>query len=305
MDYVPAHQTYYPAGIVYNAEQKLGRKIGGVRYHKVDKSQYQRYVEKLETVLEMEPVIHGQPQKYEIKINASKNPKPKKAEFSNYKIGEYQEPKTATAPKIQKAHVEPKAHQIKVDYDPDKYVRAAFEGKFLVKIQKQTVDFAKEGIKPAELSYTDREWLRKAAYYFVNAKEGGKKIGSAAAYTSPEILHALWSTAKEKGIDPKRFLVQIFNETRFNPNLTGKAGEKGLGQFKHSTAKSLGYSWSKMKGGIATYAYQAKCSAEYVAKVGEQTYNGRGYKAKRYVTRIDKHLKRIEKLDLPETIAKI
>lgn len=175
--------------------------------------------------------------------------------------------------------------------------------RLIVKVSNQYVDFEAEGIKPSKLSRKDKDWIRKANYYFINVKERNRRIGSAEEYTSPEILHALWSTAELHDIDPKRFIVQMFNETRFNPNLRGRAGERGLGQFKKPTAEAHGCSWSKMTAGIKTYAYQAKCAASFVSKVGEATYNGGGSRSRKYVKKISKHIKGIDRTKIPKTSA--
>lgn len=192
---------------------------------------------------------------------------------------------------------EPEAKSGSINYyDPEKVAKAKDDNsKFLIQVVDREVDFAQLGIQPAKLSRSDEKWLQKAQYYFINAKENGRKIGSAEVYTSPDILYALWSTAEHVGIDPKRFLVQVYNESRFNPNVRGKAGERGIGQFKHGTAKMLGYDWSKMKGGHKTFAYQALASAEFVKSVGEMKYNGAGRRSEKYVDLISKRLKSIER----------
>jgi hypothetical protein len=172
------------------------------------------------------------------------------------------------------------------------------QSQFKVQVGEQIVSFSAEGIRPAKLSESDQSWLKNAQRYFIEAEENGKSIGSKAEYTSLNILYALWSTAEAYDLDPKRFLVQIYNESRFNPNLEGKAGERGIGQFKKSTAEFYSYDWSAMKAGEKTYAYQAKCSAELVSKIGEVAYNGKGRAANEYQKLISKRLNRIERLEV-------
>jgi hypothetical protein len=166
---------------------------------------------------------------------------------------------------------------------------------YVINIQGQEIDFGKEGIKKADFSASEKDWLAKAQNYFITAKEKGRRIGSAEEYTSMEALEALWSTAQHVGIDPKRFIVQIYNETRFNPNARGAAGERGIGQFKKTTAELYGYDWHTMKSGMQGYAYQAKAAAEFVKKVGEISYNGGGSQARRYQDRINKRVRNIER----------
>lgn len=161
-------------------------------------------------------------------------------------------------------------------------------------INHRPVNLSAEGIARPRLNAMDKKWLKKARYYFINAKEKGVKIGSAEEYTTPEILEALWATADHVGIDPKRFIIQVYNESRFNPNAKGKAGERGIGQFMKATARGQGYDWSKMKRGEETFAYQAKSSAEFIKKVGEKAYNGKGWKAMMYQRRISSRLKKID-----------
>ncbi len=175
-----------------------------------------------------------------------------------------------------------------------KQERSRYRGDgYVVSIQGKDIDFGKEGIKKAKLTSADKEWLKKAQNYFIMAKEKGRRIGSAEEYTSMEALEALWSTAEHVGIDPKRFLVQIYNETRFNPSARGRAGERGIGQFKKATAQAYGYEWSKMTAGIKTYAYQAKAAAEFVKTVGEVAYNGKGARARRYRDKISVRMNNI------------
>lgn len=164
---------------------------------------------------------------------------------------------------------------------------------YIIKIQGKKVDFSKEGIERAQLSSADKDWLEKAQYYFLSAKERNRRIGSAEDFTKIEILEALWATAEAQGVDPKRFLVQIYNESRFNPYAKGKAGERGIGQFKKMTAKYYGYDWSKITDGIDGFAYQAKVAANFVHQVGEIAYNGKGKRAELYKDKISSRLARI------------
>lgn len=168
-----------------------------------------------------------------------------------------------------------------------------YDGDYVIDIQGQQVSFSDFGISRVEIDEDDRDWLRRAQNYFVSARENNIKIGSAQDYTSMEILEGLWATAINVGVEPKRFIVQLYNESRFNPYVVGSAGERGIGQFLRSTSDYLGYEWDKMASGIETFAYQAKASAEYVKKVGEVSYNGRGPMARAYKERISGRLSTI------------
>lgn len=173
------------------------------------------------------------------------------------------------------------------------------EKELIVFVEKSEINFSAFGIKKPNLSKQDKIWLDKAQYYFINAEEKGIRVGSAAVFTTKEILEALWATAEFTGINPKRFLVQLYTESRFNPNLVGKAGERGLGQFKKSTADFHNFNWDLLKGGNDTYAYQAKASAKFVKMVGESAYNSAGPKGRRYSGKINRRLKDINKIDIP------
>lgn len=175
---------------------------------------------------------------------------------------------------------------------------------YLIRIQGKDVNFSEQGINRISLSKEDRDWLRKAQNYFVTAEENSIKIGSAESYTSMSLLEALWSTAIQTGIDPKRFIVQIYNESRFNPEVKGSAGERGIGQFLQSTCEFLGYDWEKMSGGLDSFAYQAKASAEYIKKVGEVAYNGQGPMAEAYKEKISTRLSTINDSNSTECVFK-
>ena len=170
---------------------------------------------------------------------------------------------------------------------------------YTISILGSSTIFGAFGIKKPDLSRQDQLWLEKAQYYFINAEEKGIRVGSAAGYTTREILEALWATAVHEGINPKRFLVQLYTESRFNPNQVGKAGERGLGQFKKSTANFHKFNWDLLKGGNDTYAYQARSSAKFVKMVGESAYNSVGPKGKRYSSKINRRLMQINKTEIP------
>ncbi len=148
-------------------------------------------------------------------------------------------------------------------------------GAYVVEVNGVPVDFSAEGIQKPSLTNDDQMWLLKAQKYFLEARdERDRKIGSAEVYTSIEMLEALWATALQVGVEPKRFLVQIYNESRFNPHARGDAGERGIGQFMRNTARMLDLDWERMSAGEEGFAYQAKCAAEFVKSVGESKYNG-------------------------------
>jgi hypothetical protein len=52
-----------------------------------------------------------------------------------------------------------------------------------------------------------------------------------------------------------------------------------------------------MTSGIQGFAYQAKATAEFVKKVGEISYNGKGPRALRYQGKIDSRLEQIETME--------
>jgi len=168
---------------------------------------------------------------------------------------------------------------------------------YVINIQGKEVNFSNYGIKKSQLTIDDRRWLAKAQNYFITAKEDGIRIGSAEDFTSMEILEALWSTANHVGTDPKRFIVQIYNESRFNPNARGQAGERGIGQFMEATANAYNYNWTAMNDGIEGFAYQALAAADFVKKVGEVAYNGSGEQALKYQKKIENRLDAISDAD--------
>jgi hypothetical protein len=171
--------------------------------------------------------------------------------------------------------------------------KAQINTAYKINIQGKEVNFSNYGIKKSSLTIDEKRWLAKAQNYFITAKEDGIRIGSAEDFTTMEILEALWSTAEHVGTDPKRFIVQVYNESRFNPNARGQAGERGIGQFMENTAKSYGYDWTAMNDGIEGFAYQALASADFVKKVGEIAYNGSGEQAEKYQEKINHRLDRI------------
>jgi hypothetical protein len=154
------------------------------------------------------------------------------------------------------------------------------EGEYIVKVGNSLVDFGKHGIKQVKFNRNDEIWIERAQQYFGNNYKANK-------YNTTEILQALWSTAATIGTNPKRFIIQMFQETSLNPNLTGQAGEKGLGQFMYATAISEGYDWNMMSAGELGYAYQAKAAAQFVKRVGKVRYNGNGPMARAYKAKID------------------
>lgn len=267
MDYVALyHKDERPTpGIHYNTETK----IGGVRYYK--------------------------PKQEQVVESSGNGPRRLRRESREVKVYVDDKKEFELLEKIPKKNeAQEESNKSSDEREFERTSSRDRSKEFVVKIASYDVDFASEGIKPARLKKNDEEWLKKAQYYFLNARENGIKVGSAVQYTTLDILHALWSTAEQTGIDPKRFLVQIYTETRFNPNLRGQAGERGIGQFKKGTAEMLGYDWDKITSGHETYAYQAKCAAEFIAKVGEAQYNGGGARGRSYTDKIGMRLQKIE-----------
>lgn len=234
------------------------RKIGGVRYYQESKS---RVTEEAEaTVVTVKP---PQIKKRPVRLSYKK-----------------------TREKIDKQ--EQQEQQTKLASRPS----------YIIDIKGRSIDFGLVSVRKALLSNEEKAWLAEAQHYFLTVKEDDKAIGSAKDYTDMAILEALWSTALAADIDPKRFLVQMFNESRFDPYARGKAGERGIGQFKRTTAEQCGYSWRRMTEGINGFAYQARAAAEFIKNVGEVAYNGKGPKAELYQNKISS---RVEQINLAQS----
>lgn len=298
MDYIALnHNPNNIYGVHYNSPKP----IGGIRYYTPKKNTVQINPETKKTAIIVDTPIP----KNKISTKEYKNPEPKKI--------------TSQRNKIEKVSLEDVKDKAERDREEDGWqkiqgntfkkteeliskenLKREEEAKeernkdYIVEVQGTKVNFSELGIRKKHLSRSERRWLRKAQNYFLTVEENGRKIGSAESYTTMGILEALWRTAEEVDIDPKRFIVQMYNETRFNPNLKGRAGERGLGQFKKSTAKLYGYDWEQMTSGTKGFAYQARAAAEFVKSVGELAYNGSGHKAKKYK---DKISMRIDKID--------
>lgn len=292
MDYIALnHNTNNLYGVHYNSPKP----IGGIRYYSPDKKPVQANPKTGKTTVSIEV---PKPQIPESKKTSS-TPEPKKVssnQSSKIKKVTYEDLKEEiqgnSFKETEKLITE---ENIKEELEREKKEKEERSKNYIVTIQGKEVNFSEQGIKKRRLSRGERKWLRKAQNYFLTVEENGRKVGSAESYTTMEILEALWRTAEEVDVDPKRFIVQMYNETRFNPNLKGRAGERGLGQFKKSTAQYHGYDWGQMTNGIKGYAYQAKAAAEFVKQVGEVAYNGGSNgKANKYR---DKISMRIDKID--------
>lgn len=267
------HQNYHPAGIIYNSQKP----IGGLHYYVPQKS-----------TVTVSTGIDGSPK---VKVEIEDVVK-EQNQYIEETLKKYNSEKISQ--KIQeevKAKIEEtKLEEIKNQLNQHTYQN---QGQYIVLIDDVAVDFSEQNIAQVKLTTEDREWLERARDYFLTAKDGDKLIGSSEKYTKIEILEALWATAIHVGIDPKRFIVQIYNESRFDPYAKGNSGERGIGQFKESTAKAYGFDWDLMKSGSKSYAYQAKSAAEFVKAVGEVAYNGSGAKAIAYQNKIDIRLEQI------------
>ena len=311
MDYIALnHDSNKVNGIIYNSKKP----IGGIHYYN-DKTRPVRVEQdptsgRKQAFVEIENKFAQKKEEFleehqeEIKKIGEKFSKKyfddysRKEKLIAEKLSELEEEKEkfeARLAKRKEREFERVSRQIERQKERERREKEKQKENYYITINNQKVDFKKEGIEKAEISWTDKEWLAKAQHYFITAKEKGRAIGSAEGYTSMEALEALWSTAVHVGVDPKRFIVQMYNETRFNPFAKGAAGERGLGQFKKTTANAYGYDWSKMTGGINTYAYQAKAAAEFVKSVGEVAYNGKGASARRYRDKISKRINSIAK----------
>lgn len=265
--------TVKPHGIIYNSEKS----IGGIRYYSPDDIEARDKTNK----------------KIRFSVEKNKNSKtetpvlivdsdPLKPESTLSKYGKKEQKA------LEKAQKEKEKDEISQD-----------KNAYVVNVAGTEVNFMEQNIRTPNLSLQDKIWLDKAQYYFINAKENGIRVGSAPVYTTYEILEALWATAVQYSINPKRFLVQLYTESRFNPKTIGQAGERGIGQFKESTAKSMGFDWELIKGGDATYPYQAMAAARYVQMVGESAYNSVGAVGHRYSSKINRRLQQINDTEIP------
>ena len=269
MNYIALnHQAPSPHGVFYNSE----RKIGGIRYYQESKSQVKESKDK--TIVKVDP----EKAKREKEKNLERRLSYRKAKREARR----------QAKEAKKLAKQEEKRLAKLAEERDRYS---------VLIKGQEVSFSEIGIEPARFSESDREWIEHAHDYFITVRENNKAIGSSKDYTTIGVLEALWSTAQTVGIDPKRYIVQVFNESRFDPFAKGRAGERGIGQFKHSTAKYHGYDWEQMTSGIEGFAYQAKAAAEFVKQVGEVSYNGKGPRAQRYQGKINSRLAQIDTLE--------
>ena len=246
--------------VFYNYE----RKIGGVRYYRETKSR-----------------VEESPEKTIVKVDTDKV----KREIAKETIHEKNIEK-----KIE-SRLSFKKTQERLNKEQKKIAKRNHD--YAVEIKGELVSFSEIGIKKAKLDKEDQAWIENAHNYFITVKENNRAIGSSKDYTTVDVLEALWSTAVTVGADPKRYIVQVFNESRFDPNAKGQAGERGIGQFKKTTAEQYGYSWDKMTDGVDGFAYQARAAAEFVKTVGEVAYNGKGPKAERYHNKISTRLENI------------
>ena len=288
--------TAKPHGIIYNSEKS----IGGIHYYSPDDVEAQDKTNK----------------KVRFSVEKNKNSKtetpvlivdsdPLKPESTLSKYGKKEEeaPKSWRELREEKKEKErllkeQKALE-KAQKEQEKDEIAQEKNAYVVNIAGTEVNFMEQNIRKPNLSLQDKIWLDKAQYYFINAKENGIRVGSAPGYTTYEALEALWATAMQYNINPKRFLVQLYTESRFDPKTVGQAGERGIGQFKESTAKSMGFNWELIKGGDATYPYQAMAAARYVQMVGESAYNSVGAVGYRYSSKINRRLQQINDTEIP------
>ena len=288
--------TAKPHGIIYNSEKS----IGGIHYYSPDEFEARDKTNK----------------KVRFSVEKNKNSKtetpvlivdsdPLKPESTLSKYGKKEEeaPKSWRELREEKKEKErllkeQKALE-KAQKEQEKDEIAQEKNAYVVNIAGTEVNFMEQNIRKPNLSLQDKIWLDKAQYYFINAKENGIRVGSAPGYTTYEALEALWATAMQYNINPKRFLVQLYTESRFDPKTVGQAGERGIGQFKESTAKSMGFNWELIKGGDATYPYQAMAAARYVQMVGESAYNSVGAVGHRYSSKINRRLQQINDTEIP------
>jgi hypothetical protein len=273
-------KTVKPHGIIYNSEKS----IGGIHYYSPDETEAQDKTNK-KVRFSVEKNKNSKTETPVLIINSD----PLKPESTVSKYGKKEKERLVKEQKaLDKAQKEQEKDEI-----------AQEKNGYVVNIAGTEVNFMEQNIRKPNLSLQDKIWLDKAQYYFVNAKENGIRVGSAPGYTTYETLEALWATAAQYNINPKRFLVQLYTESRFNPKTVGQAGERGIGQFKESTAKSMGFDWELIKGGDATYPYQAMAAARYVQMVGESAYNSVGAVGHRYSSKINRRLQQINDTEIP------
>ena len=305
MDYIAINQ---PHGVFYNSKDKIS---GGVRYYEAEKKIVQIKTEdgQEKTMVYIGPIKHEQEATKVAKLEESTpSPKPKveliKPENLSEDYHDSESTKRILTERLQEIEKTLSSNNQEYQYqeliiEPAQRIQSvvmkAESEEYIINIAGTPVSFSKLGIDRTYLSPENKRWLIKAQNYFIKAKEDGRAIGSAEEYTSIDILEGLWSVAESVGVDPRRFIVQLYNESRFNPYAQGDAGERGIGQFKKMTAQHYGYNWDTMTAGIDSYAYQAKAAAEYVRAVGEIAYNGGGEHAERYQDLIDDRLQNIVK----------
>ncbi len=316
MDYIAINQ---PHGVFYNSKDKIS---GGVRYYEAEKKIVQIKTEngQEKTVVYIDPIKHQEGKTTQLQEELASKPitpiEPKVEQIKPESLTEnlaedyndVESRKRILAERLKEIETtlsntnqEYRYQEQELTIQPNQRARAivaateAAEDEYIINIAGTAVNFSKLGIEKPYLNPENKRWLIKAQNYFIKAKEEGRAIGSAEEYTSIDILEGLWSVAESEGVDPKRFIVQIYNESRFNPFAKGDAGERGIGQFKKSTAMHYGYNWDTMTAGIETYAYQAKAAAQFVRAVGEIAYNGGGEQAERYQDLIDDRLQNIVK----------
>jgi hypothetical protein len=309
MDYIALNQNPNPTGIIYNSGSRPV--VGGIRYYKPKKTvtlgdpndPSGAVVE-----VEVDPLADSKKaiekityddlkdEEFEKDIEQKRKVLKQKAQdFGKRKNRSWQENLIAQEIENTKASSLEELIRSRSQKLEDLSDRT-LDGDFTIEVEGQEICFSEIGVKEVELSSADRDWILSAQYYFLNDTKDGAKIGSARDYTTVEILEALWATAVHVGVEPKRFIVQLYNESRFNPNVVGAAGERGIGQFKKSTSDYKGYDWYQMSSGISGFAYQAKAAAEYVKSVGEVAYNGGGDQGSNYKSRITDKVIAIEQV---------
>src|SRR5215471_3046658 len=183
-----------------------------------------------------------------------------------------------------------------VESDPDSLDRAARA--LLRSGRDKSVQL---GINLSALAQKRRELLqgeetgRTIGKFLYGSPTGTMPQGPAGAPTEtpgipqapPAIQNAVQEHAARTGLDPALLTRQIYQESGFNPNATGGAGEKGVSQFTPATAKDYNVNTSDIADSVRGQAdYMRDLSKKYSGNMGLAlaAYNAGPKKVDDYLT---------------------
>lgn len=114
----------------------------------------------------------------------------------------------------------------------------------------------------------------------------------------PSIHSAIIKGAQQRGIDPVLALSVIAQESNYNPGAVGPGGDRGLGQFTESTARSRNLDWNRLK---TDAQYNLDSSLDYLSELlkthgpvnGIMRYNGNNPEYVKWVEKWNDNSKRI------------